>query len=121
MSEATSGETALFHCKTALSRVDLTSLKVTLLLHTNQIGCIQRPCKNGQCRRTSRHVVVRKLQHGQRDGRQQDREQCSVGGSWDKRELMSTGQGHLEHQWPAVCRSRLGGCLVAVSNGMTVP
>lgn len=35
VSEATSGETALFHCKIALSRVDLTSLKVTLLLHTN--------------------------------------------------------------------------------------
>lgn len=32
MSEATSGETALFHCKIALSHVDLTSLKVMTLL-----------------------------------------------------------------------------------------
>lgn len=37
-----------------------------------------------------------------------------VAGPWastqgrDKRELMRTGQGHLEHQWPTVCAAWLG-------------
>jgi len=123
VSKAASGETALFHCKIALSHVDLTSLKVMPLLIKKSVvyrdHAKECDVEGHEGMWWSERCSMGRGNQGSRTGRK---------AAWmgacaqrDIKELVSIEQVHLEHRWPSACTCGLGSCLVSVSNGITIP